>query len=985
MATTVKYLKHIWLKNAGAQDEILRTKLDTDIVVHSNGHKGRLWTSMDPVSFLELLTSDKCLYEVLSDFPQKVYFDIDLPEAEPEFFLDTIRDIIAQFFPNSTMAISGSRTSDKTSYHIVLQNYLIQNTEDVSTMKLIVKNMSSINSAFDWKVYTKNRQMKCVNQSKQDGRVQQIIFNDDVRAHCISCFFTASVYETIMPIVPEPFREHLEIVKCKEPFDITSLTNLDLKYTIDKNYLDLTPLDIISLLPINGTCDHTYTFLVARFCFYNGLSKDIFLQWIKHKHDERNSDWPKIVDKWNTHWSRLDRFPEVSITTIRPILQWYYPAIRKDRHFKKFEDTFNIDAYPNIKIDRLSQTEFFNPEKYKIFNIGMGGGKTAQTVDYLSTTSNFVWIAPNRALAYNTFSRLQEANLTVTYYSSIPTKDKQDGALNRQENLLIVANSLHYVTTRRFHDVVIDEIETLIDKWFGTFMKFKKQNWETFKRILFHATKVFLLDAFITTKTLNLIKAIDPSGTLCIYARILEPITRTVTYMSSHTILIKNIIDDLKAGLKLFIFYPYKDASLMANTPSMDSLYNILCKETSRSGIYYNADIDEPIKAGLRNVNDAWKEVSFIITNSVITCGVNYDKLDFDKEYLMVSSFSVPRDIIQVSYRPRHLTTGCINIAYLGKMTQYSSWETDLLEINCPIYTNMITSILTEKQSPMKKTIELFCSKAHYAQRTDTNKLSEETEREIIELLSSYAAPYRNIPDIDFSFEKPLQEKIFCGTATMIDKLTLKKYFFKKLFLPDAGSDPSFSENIIDSMWNHKYISFAEQYIKHLRNPNSVFKKIKLLNKMQTIFSLNPVHKIKLSEEIRTQIFDEFKFKYLHKKSATSLILFELYNTYFCTRIINKRSTSDKNVTYVVDDLDLTQVYTIYETFITKHLKNYTIDDDTHSEIDSIIYDEPNSIHHIGLKCSICHVPRDDGIDCPSCTLMKSSIKPPILKTSFFK
>lgn len=922
---TQAYLGINWLKYSGSQEECLKNKLSSQIIVHCFTKRfGRMWACIDPNKLIDIIQKNHGIYEVITDFPHKVYFDIDLSDSsiDTELFLESIKNIIIHFFPNADMAISGSVTSVKTSYHIVLQNYIVKSKLDQTTLKTIVKVMNELNSAFDWKVYTSNRQMKCINQSKPDGRVQELITNTNITAHCITCFINEGEYPDIVLPVNNTTSEIIQLSKARELFVISNLPKLKLKYKFDKPYLDLTPIDVLRLLPITATHDHAYTHRIARFCFYNGLTLDNLLQWIKHKHDERGNDFNEVVDKWTIHWSRLDRFPEVTMSSIKHILDWYYPQIKKDMFFTRFESTFNIDEFPTIRIDRLSQSEFFNAEKYKIFNIGMGGGKTAQTVDYLSTSGNFVWIAPNRALAYNTYNRLQESHLNVTYYSTIPTKDKQNGALNRCDNLLIVANSLHYVTTRRFNDVVIDEIETLIDKWFGTFMKFKKQNWEVFKRILLQSRNVILLDAFITTKTLNLIKSIDPTGSLCIYARYNEPVTRTIIYKSSYLLMMKHIMDDLKNGLKLFIFYPYKNDSNFTvedvHISSMESIYKMIEEQTGKKGIYYNADIDEPIKKGLRNVNVSWLDKSFVITNAVITCGVNYDDttMSFDKEYLFVSSFTVPRDIIQVSYRPRILTTNKIIVGFMGKMTQEGAWESDTLEINCPIYTQMIETILIEKKSPIRKSIELFAEKAHYIQISDSIKITEDLRVEISELLAEYDVPYKHVPDVDFSYKEPLQELIFKGQATMMEKLMLQKYFFTSKFYSDTPKDE------LDDLWRLRMVPFTYQYIKHLHNENSVFKKIEKLNKLNNIFSLNPIKKIVINEEIREQIFTEFKFKNLHKRSATISILPKIYNTFFKHEVIKKIFGKNNNVSYTTD------IYVeVTSNFIDKYGINIPIDD----------------------------------------------------------
>ena len=97
---------------------------------------------------------------------------------------------IKMWFPGAVMAISGSKTESKHSYHIVLTNYKIDNEEQREVLKWIVKEkLHPMNDAFDWKVYTSNRCMKCVNQSKHnDNRIQEIIENNDLQSHLISAF-----------------------------------------------------------------------------------------------------------------------------------------------------------------------------------------------------------------------------------------------------------------------------------------------------------------------------------------------------------------------------------------------------------------------------------------------------------------------------------------------------------------------------------------------------------------------------------------------------------------------------------------------------------------------------------------------------------------------------------------------------------------------------------------------------------------------------
>jgi len=925
MVKTIEYLKRTWFKNdddkGGAMAHAISSKKNDEICIISETQKnGRIWSTIEPNKFIKFLSKNLGLYEIITDYPHKMFFDIDKKGPSTETFISDIKDIILTYFPNAEMAISGSVTDEKTSYHIVLQNYVIHNSNEQSLIKSVIIYINkNICNSFDYVVYSKNRNMKCINQSKQDGRVQEIIENQDYKAHCITCFLpTYSLpFEVSLPI---EIKEHIEIEKSKATFDLSTLPVMNLSTDTYKIFNCLTPNEILEMLPINKSFLHNYTHLVARFCYYNNIEFKLFLSWVLKKHIEKKKDLQVESDRWAYHWDRLKNYPPVSSEKIKQVLCVFYPNLKKDPCYREFADTFNFPRENVIKIPTISQNEYKGDEKYAIFNIGMGGGKTYQTVEYLKPECSFCWIAPNRALAHNTFNRLNESNIDVTHYGSVNTDKKKTGFLKEKNNMLIVANSLHYLFEKTYDIIVIDEIETLLDKWFGTFMQKKAENWTVFLNIIRKAKKVILLDAFITTKTLKFITSCDQNNDYKIYERLYEPSTRTINYIADFTEMFDNIISDLNKGLKLFIFYPYKNKSMMNNGAiSMQAFYDMIVKKTGQTGIFYNSDIDEKIKIGLKNVNTAWEGSTFIITNSMITCGVNYENEDFDTEYLFISSFSTPRDVIQVSYRPRFLRSGIINVSYIGAMIQQNTWETDTHELTCPIYNKLIYTILVEKKSPIKKTFQLFCVKAKYKQVTDTKKLIKQLQEERANLLQKYEMGYNyiGIEDIDFSYELILQSKLFAGEATMREKFMLQKYHFKNKFLEESHNI-SFNENgpsCLEEAWNSQYLFFFDQIRKHLsKGKDSIFYKIKNLNNFDKFFNFD-VKKAKLNDDIKSQIFREFKFKYITNTSSTTKIICDIYNTFFGVKIISVWYNDNSNAPiYTTSDffdiwLDFVQKY----------------------------------------------------------------------------
>lgn len=907
------------------------------IILHSHTRKnGRIWGSTTPDALLKLIENNKGIYEVIHNFPHKVFFDIDKENdgtINHEEFIKDVRCIILEIFTGAAMNISGSITDAKISYHIVLENYTIHNEDERQKMKYIVKAMNAKCDAFDWKVYTKNRNMKCINQSKLDSRVQEILYDSsrDFKKHLITCF---------LPLYPEPFPSlneetqlQVAIEKSKGVFNMANMPKLVLPVPENFDFYDesITPLQILSLLPLNDKdFDHSYTHLVARFCFYNQLSFEQFASWYSKK-SSRQSD----IQKWKNHWDNISKFPEVSQNRIKQILEYYYPHIKKDIHFRKFSDSFFFTNATISKIECITDQCYKTPEKFVVFNVGMGGGKTFKTIDNLHAYLRICWIAPTKSLANNTYQRLNEAGLGFKHYEHFTAKQKQAGELNNVNRIIICQHSLHYCFTQKYDCIVIDEIETVLNNWYGEFINArgnKYGSWKTFLRIIQNATKIILLDAFITKKTIDFCLE-SP----IIFERINEPMTRTITYCEKFEEQVLNAIADLKKGMKLFIFFPYKNQS--RDYPSMEGLFNMLQTESKTKGIYYNADVDDKIKDGIKDVNQSWGDKKFVISNNMITCGVNYESQDFDKEYLFVARHNSPRDVIQFSYRPRHLRTNKINICYLGKMIAEDSWIDDRKSVmnNDPLYCKLFDNILTEKKSPLKKTLQLFANKAHYYQHTEKKHLvADAITKEFDELSEkyNYGFDYKSIELIDFSYAEVIQQKCLSLEATMWEKIALQKYFFHMKFKNGADEAKSVYEDdeihIFETAWNEKLSFFFDKLLVVIRNPNHLFNKLKEENGWKTFFPETDIHKIKLSSENKQVILDNFHFRRPATEMKTAHLIKSAYNTFFNKFVIESSYDENKHVNFTCNFA----WYNLFYTFAQQYMKHANL------EVEN---DEPNS------------------------------------------
>ena len=72
------------------------------------------------------------------------------------------------------MAISGSENEYKYSYHITLNNYMCLDSDDKNILKRIVKYIKTVFTDVDISVYSKNRTMKYLNQSKSITKEQPL-------------------------------------------------------------------------------------------------------------------------------------------------------------------------------------------------------------------------------------------------------------------------------------------------------------------------------------------------------------------------------------------------------------------------------------------------------------------------------------------------------------------------------------------------------------------------------------------------------------------------------------------------------------------------------------------------------------------------------------------------------------------------------------------------------------------------------------------
>jgi len=919
----VLYLKKVWYRGYGAQKKVIELLKEDEVVVAFHTKKlGRGWTNICSNSLLKLINKNRGLYEVLVTYPKKVYFDIDF-ETPPEDFnqsiyLDTIINKIKKYLPDIEFAISGSVSPDKASFHLVAQNYIIKNEEQLATIKIIAKALFLENEEIDWKVYTKNRQMKIINQSKPNKPVQLPISNHEPSCHLINSFINRDSFEiSHLSTLPEQSLimadlaskntiKELEII----PMNLPNPDNI----TWDELGLKENATKLLSLIPTGEKFNHNHTYRVCNFCISNDIPKAMFLSWLKQK-DPNNLD---RIDKYNKiHYEQIknqlnkNKNYAVSIHRMRSFLPNWYPNIKpKNIEIKNFKKNWipnDITYIDKIDINSINVTE-----KFLFYSNPMGMGKTNMLIEYLKNNNHhdFIWIAPRITLLDDTHERMIKQNIDVTHYKKLGSKKNKEFVLKFKEktkNLLICLNSIHYLCERDYMPdiIIIDEIETILSALCNSDTDFisiniKQDILRSLKLLINCASKVICLDAFTTKRAVDFILSFESETELknhIIYDTKInkkKPVRNIIHVKGEFDNIVKNIIKNILDGERVVLFYPFKN--FYKTYDSMDMLIEKIKKMLIHKGykgdvendiIHYNADSKQSKKNTIKDVNLNWENKKLVVFNQIITAGVSYSNPNaiFDKTYMVIAPFNSPRDIAQVSYRFRMLITNDIYLHYTkGKRPE--AWKNDTDEVNCIQYTKLFKNSMIEFKSPLRQTLMLFFKRCNYDIKQPINEIGIEdaiNDNEKASEEQSDLYSFDSIPVINENiFKDIIQRQVLGDDIETSESLAVRKYVFMSHFKKDTPS------RIFKHIWNNDKINIVNIVHSAITDQNSFESKLAKENDWEFFPYIEEATKrwnVNISDETKKQILNEWEL--LRYKNDKRALLKTIYNTKYKTGVIN--------------------------------------------------------------------------------------------------
>jgi hypothetical protein len=282
----------------------------------------------------------------------------------------------------------------------------------------------------------------------------------------------------------------------------------------------------------------------------------------------------------------------------------------------------------------------------------MGTGKTFQIKKGINKLDQLLGL--KRILVIS--SRITFAtNMTSEYgmgFKSYKDCSKEGIDYKKQPRLFIQAESLYKLGLdfETYDLIIFDESESISQQFASdkTMSNKLHLNLQTLTKAVSTARYAIFADAFVSPKTINLVKELRGNTRIKYEWNVHITVPRKAFEHASFDHLSHKAFEMLKDGKKLFFVFGSKDKA--------DTFKANVNKEMPwiRTLIYTRT---EGNRDDLYNVRDIWNKCDLLIITSTITVGVNFNIAHFDSVFIYCSGFGpLIRDIIQAHMRIRHLT-----------------------------------------------------------------------------------------------------------------------------------------------------------------------------------------------------------------------------------------------------------------------------------------------------------------------------------------
>ena len=155
---------------------------------------------------------------------------------------------------------------------------------------------------------------------------------------------------------------------------------------------------------------------------------------------------------------------------------------------------------------------------------------------------------------------------------------------------------------------------------------------------------------------------------------------------------------------------------------------------------------------------------------------------------------------------------------------------------------------------------------------------------------------YDSIKDINSKQAELRQYRQFGMTASMTDKIELRKYFFKVRFCEDTP------EEVLTDLWDNKMVEAMEELQKYGKEEDCLFGK---LVEVVGNDSVRDWLKLKINDEQKTKILSMLKTRGSYNKSRDIKVISLVANTSMRMNMIYWKKLKSDNGVWIVNDLPI--------------------------------------------------------------------------------
>jgi hypothetical protein len=712
--------------------------------------QGKVWVSYGVMSLEQLekddfWKTDNHLFEIVDgECNRKLYFDVDdrfISEEDNYKKLMLLNELIGMIIGKDIseepidgfmcygegMKQSGNTEYKKSSYHFIVKGYYFENQQTQKKAMNFIQHIVFTqdkyeplrNGVLDFNVYGNNQAFKLPYQTKaMKGGIKQIPMDSDdtLYDYLLGGEFVID-YKNSKEIDVSKFGVFdVEPKQIKLASGKSVLLNFNeamvldgLKSSQPKGYKHIVEgmkgnnLDYYLKSIPNGKNTPKIVWKVVGYCIRN-IEKDFekgLTKWAKWtspyksvSNDDLREEYTKHRSDGGYGWKMLYNLARV------------FNKKMDTNDTSKFEELFDEEpTYPCYR-DKITQ-KYIDKDYFKkmlneydnlIIKSPMGSGKSF-TLKQVFTEINSSLKKKYKSILYFSCKRAFASSMSKDF-EAYGFKNYMDinGDFTEYDRIVCSVESIQ--KCRDHYDlVIIDESESIADNLTGAmFIKNKCVEGATkMFNIIKNSKKVMLMDAYITTRSHNMIKAIKESPNdfgdnnyhlsedNTIYLQNDYKNKKRTFVDCDKTMLYHNLVKEMGRGNRCVVVC---GSSVFADYINKNMEKKYIVK-------HYNSKNPLPIGT---NVNEEWSECDLLIYTPTITAGISYDPMDdfgnkdITKHFHNLFIYSVNvgsahfRDTIQAHRRIRDFLSGliyiCINDRFKGhNLEQLPTRKIEVLEL----------------------------------------------------------------------------------------------------------------------------------------------------------------------------------------------------------------------------------------------------------------------------------------------------------------